>query len=68
MNPETERLVKEEMQRVVRCNQCGKPEYWGSIRWLSGRNMCRRCYKADYEDRTGKVYEWDDLDGPFPEE
>lgn len=36
------------------------------MRWLSGRCVCRDCYKADYETQTGKVYEWNDLDGKRP--
>lgn len=51
---------------VVICKQCGNPEYWGKMRWLNGKCMCRDCYKVGYEDLTGNIYEWDDLDGERP--
>ena len=54
------------MNEIVICKYCGKPEYYGEMRWLSGKCCCRNCYKADYEDKTEKVYEWDDLNGPRP--
>lgn len=55
-----------DMNRIVICKYCGKPEYYGEMRWLSGKCCCRDCYKADYEDSTGKLYTWDDLDGKRP--
>lgn len=51
---------------IVICKSCNKPEYWGEMRWLSGRCVCRDCYKADYERSTGKAYIWTDLDGKRP--
>lgn len=54
------------MKEIVICNSCRKPEYWGEMRWLNGRCICRDCYKAEYEGLTGKIYKWDDLDGERP--
>lgn len=54
------------MTDIVLCKTCGQPEYYGEMRWLSGRTLCRDCYRSDYEHSTGKVYVWDDLDGPRP--
>lgn len=51
---------------IVICKQCGNPEYWNEMRWLSGRCTCRDCYKTDYETSTGKAYKWDDLNGKRP--
>ena len=50
------------------CKSCNQLEWWGEMRWLSGRCMCRNCYKADYEATHHEVYRWDDLDagGPRP--
>ena len=53
-------------RNIVICKSCNKPEYWGEMRWLSGRCVCRDCYKADYERSTGKAYIWTDLDGKRP--
>lgn len=53
-------------EEIVICKHCRQPEYWGAMRWLDGRCMCRRCYKADWESRNHSVYEWNDLDGPVP--
>jgi hypothetical protein len=53
-------------EEIVICKSCGRPEYWGEMRWLSGRSMCRSCYKADFEAQTRKLYTWDDLDGKRP--
>lgn len=53
------------MDEIVICKYCGRPEYWGEMRWLSGKCCCRDCYKEDYE-KTGKVYIWSDLDGKRP--
>lgn len=57
-----------EMDEVRACKYCGRMDYWGQFRWLSGRCICRRCHREEYERKTGKLYEWDDLDGQFPEE
>lgn len=54
------------MKRVVKCKYCGGPEYYGEMRWLNGKCMCRRCYKFDVEKEYGKPYIWDDLDGDRP--
>ncbi len=56
----------ENMKRIVICKYCGRPEFWGDMRWLSGRCTCRDCYKAECEAQSGKPYAWDDLDGPRP--
>lgn len=53
-------------RNIVICKSCKKPEYWGEMRWLNGRCMCRDCYKAEYERSTGKPYTWTDLDGKRP--
>lgn len=53
-------------KKIVICKSCRQPEYWGDMRWLSGRCMCRDCYKADYERQSGTVYKWDDLEGKRP--
>jgi len=55
----------DDMKRIVVCD-CGRPEYYGKMRWNSGKCYCRACYRADYEDRTGKPYRWNDLDGTVP--
>lgn len=41
---------------IVICKECKKPEYWGEMRWLSGRCVCRDCYKANYEQETKEPY------------
>lgn len=53
-------------KEVVSCKYCGEKEYYMDMRWLNGKQMCRDCYKDEYEDMTGKLYEWDDLDGNRP--
>ena len=58
--------MPDEMKKIVICKYCGRPEYYGNMRWLSGSCRCRACYRADYEDRTGKLYKWDDLNGSVP--
>ena len=54
------------MDLIVKCKYCSGFEYYGEMRWLGGREMCRDCYRAEYEARTGTIYGWDDLDGPKP--
>lgn len=54
------------MDEIVICKECRQPEWWGDMRWISGRCICRNCYKADYERTTHKLYQWDDLDGSRP--
>ena len=51
---------------IVICKSCNKPEYWGEMRWLNGRCMCRDCYNAEYVHSTAKAYIWTDLDGKRP--
>ncbi|MBS6708959.1 MAG: hypothetical protein KH280_07950 [Blautia sp.] len=54
------------MDKIVICKQCNRPEYWGEMRWLSGKCTCRNCYRANWQDENKALYEWDDLDGPRP--
>jgi len=56
----------DEMNTIVKCKYCGRYEYYGDMRWLSGRCTCRDCYKADYETNYNKLYTWNDLDGKRP--
>lgn len=56
----------DEMKRIVICKYCGRPEYYGEMRWLYGKCCCRRCYKSDYEQQNHKLYAWNDLDGVAP--
>lgn len=58
--------MQDDNKRIVICKECKKPEYWGDMRWLSGKCTCRNCYKAAYTRETGKQYVWDDLDGKRP--
>lgn len=44
------------------CKYCGSPEYWGEMRWLNGKEMCRDCYRYEYEETYHKPYMWGDLD------
>lgn len=55
-----------DMNRIVICKYCNRPEYWGEMRWLSGKCCCRDCYKEEYEAQHFKKYQWDDLDGKRP--
>ena len=59
-------LMRDEMKRIVICKYCGNPEYYGKMRWLSGKCTCRDCYRKDYEENSGLDYAWNDLDGPRP--
>lgn len=56
----------DEMRRIIICKHCGKPEYYGEMRWLNGRCSCRDCYKSQWQDENHKFYSWDDLDGKRP--
>ena len=56
----------DEMNRIVICKHCGKPEYYGEMRWLSGRCSCRICYKAQWQDENHELYKWNDLYGKRP--
>ena len=56
----------DEMNRIVICKHCGKPEYYGEMRWLSARCSCRSCYKAQWQDESHELYKWNDLDGKKP--
>lgn len=55
-----------EDKKIILCKECGHPEYWGEMRWLSGNCLCRDCYRKQYEKETGTLYAWDDLDGKRP--
>ena len=58
--------MEDDMTRIVICKHCGRPEYYGDMRWLSGKCCCRSCYRAEWEDANKKLYVWDDLSGPRP--
>jgi hypothetical protein len=47
-----------EMDDVVICRHCGRPEYYGEMRWLNGFCGCRRCYKSKWEDTNHMVYHY----------
>ena len=53
-------------KEIVICKYCSGPEYWGEMRWLSAKELCRDCYREAWEDMTHKRYKWDDLDGKRP--
>lgn len=55
------------MKKAILCKYCSRPEYYGEMRWLNGKCMCRKCYKAEYESFYRKPYCWDDLDGKRPD-
>ena len=61
-------MNKADFHEVVKCKHCGNYDYFGEMRWKGGRQLCRRCYKTDWEHRHGgTVYPWNDLDAaPFP--
>ncbi len=56
----------DDMKEIIICKYCSRPEYYGEMRWLNGKCCCRACYRSDYEDRTGNLYTWDDLNGQVP--
>ena len=56
----------DEMKEIVKCKYCNRLEYYGEFRWLSGKQLCRSCYKAEWEHENKKPYIWDDLDGERP--
>lgn len=53
-------------KEVVSCKYCRGKEYYMDMRWLSGKQMCRDCYREEYENTTGELYKWNDLDGDRP--
>jgi hypothetical protein len=55
-----------DLNAAVLCRHCGKPEYYGEMRWLNSKHECRDCYRHHYEEVYGERYKWDDLDGPRP--
>ena len=59
-------MVVDEMKKIVICGSCRRPEYFGEMRWKSGRCSCRNCYKAQWEDENHAIYKWNDLDGERP--
>jgi len=52
--------------KVIKCKYCNQLEYWGEFRWLSGKMLCRACYKKAYEIEYKEPYRWHDLDGARP--
>lgn len=56
----------DEMNKIVICKHCNKPEYFGEMRWKDGKCMCRCCYKILWESENYELYHWTDLDGKVP--
>ena len=54
------------MKKIVICKKCKEYEYYGKMRWIDGKEICRACYKSDYEHKYNKTYKWNDLDGCIP--
>lgn len=55
------------MKIVQKCKHCGNLEFWDEFRWLNGKQLCRNCYKKEYEHTYDKLYRWNDLEGPRPQ-
>lgn len=51
---------------ITLCVGCGQPEYYGALRWICGRVLCRSCYKTAWEEYMERPYPADDLDGNRP--
>lgn len=45
----------DEMDELVICKHCNKPEYNGEIIWLNGSRYCRKCYSNKYTSLYGKT-------------
>lgn len=56
----------DDMNEIVICPHCRKPEYYGEMRWLNGFCGCRSCYKKFFELNYNTRYLFDDLDGNRP--
>lgn len=39
-----------EMEEIVICKHCGDPEYYGDMISLSGKTMCRKCYRKLFQE------------------
>lgn len=52
----------DEMDEVVICKHCDRPELYGRMMWLNGRCECRKCYKPHWEEINHSTYIWSDLD------
>lgn len=46
--------IDPDMIEVVRCKQCGQGEYYGSIHWLNGKTMCRKCIYELWQEMNGR--------------
>lgn len=57
---------KDPMRVILICKHCGRPEYYGDMRWLNGREECRSCYRHHREEIDREPYKYKDLDGPSP--
>lgn len=55
-----------DMNEIVLCKTCLKPEFYGEMRWLNGHCTCRNCYKTHYEKEYNKKYTSNDLEGVRP--
>lgn len=58
--------MRDEMKEIIICKHCGKPEYYGEMRWLNGFCGCRDCYKQEFEKTYKRPYIWSDLNGKRP--
>jgi len=62
-------MNKDDYLKIQQCKHCGLYDYWGEFRWKNGQELCRRCYKAEWEQRNGHMYKWNDWPSiPFPSE
>ena len=55
------------MKAKIKQCKCGNYEYEEKMRWLSGNELCRNCYKERWcviHDRTH--YPYNDLNGDTP--
>lgn len=55
-----------ESDEIVICKYCRQPEFWDCMRWLSGKCLCRNCYREEWEAQNFKPYAWNDLEGRRP--
>lgn len=59
--------IDEEMNQIVTCRYCGGSTLYGEMMWLSGKEMCPKCYmnKRAAEDAEMELKRYNETDSSF---
>lgn len=57
--------IDEEMNQIVTCRYCGGSTLYGEMMWLSGKEMCPKCYMNERAAADAEMELYNGTDSSF---